>query len=200
MKGLVADVRAVMPEVKETVDARIREFKRNRELFSELCFCILTANYTAEGGIRIQRAVPDFSALTAEELETQLRRLGHRFPHMRAGFIHEAKQHKEMLPGLCNMRDSVVRREWLVENVKGLGYKEASHFLRNTGYMDVAIVDRHILSLLDDYGLMKRPKTVSKKTYLDAEAILQEAAGHLRITQGELDLYMWYMKTGKILK
>jgi len=24
-------------------------------------------------------------------------------------------------------------REWLVENVKGLGYKEASHFLRNIG-------------------------------------------------------------------
>jgi N-glycosylase/DNA lyase len=81
-----------------------------------------------------------------------------------------------------------------------LGYKEASHFLRNIGFMDVAIIDRHILNILVEYGLIKRPKTLSKKNYLEIEKKLEKLAKKTRMSLGELDFYLWYMKTGKVLK
>ncbi|GAJ17855.1 unnamed protein product, partial [marine sediment metagenome] len=34
--------------------------------------------------------------------------------------------------------DEIKLREWVVKNFKGLGYKEASHFLRNIGYKNFA--------------------------------------------------------------
>ena len=45
--------------------------------------------------------------------------------------------------------DTFEIREWLVENVRGMGYKESSHFLRNIGLGEnIAILDRHILKNL----------------------------------------------------
>ena len=69
---------------------RFKSFKNkpNEEWFKELCFCILTANFTAEGGIRIQKAIGDgFLTLSKEELEEKLKNLGHRFYRKRAVFI-----------------------------------------------------------------------------------------------------------------
>ena len=59
------------------------------------------------------------------------------------------------------------RRAWLVDNIKGLGYKEASHFLRNIGFDDYAIIDSHILDLLERYNLIKQPKTLTRKKYTE---------------------------------
>ena len=200
VKKLISDVKKVKRKMRPIVRGRMNEFEDNKNHFSELCFCILTANYTAEGGIRIQNAVEDFSSLSKKEIEKRLRKFGHRFPRTRADYINEAKKCRNKLEKLSRMDDSFERREWLVENVKGLGYKEASHYLRNIGYSDVAIVDRHIISLLKDYGLIKSPKTITKKRYLEMEKILERLSSDLSISQGELDLYLWYMKTGKVLK
>jgi len=200
MKKLKTDVKKVKRKIEPVVRKRMKEFKNNGNHFSELCFCILTANYTAEGGIRIQSAVNDFSCFSEKEIEKTLRKFGHRFPRARANYINEAKKCRNELQMLADMEGSFERREWLVKNVKGLGYKEASHFLRNIGYSDVAIIDRHIISLLRDYGLVEAPKTITKKRYLKMEKILKELSSDLSISLGELDLYLWYMKTGKILK
>jgi len=92
-------------------------------------------------------------------------------------------------------------REYLVKKVRGLGYKEASHFLRNIGYKDVAIVDRHILRFLFSHGLVSfKGKTLTKKRYLEAERVLEAIAKKLDLSLAELDLYIWYMMTGEILK
>jgi len=67
--------------------------------------------------------------------------------------------------------------------------------------MDYAILDRHILALmLNDRLIAKRPKTLNKKAYLEIERKLRKVAGKLKISLAELDLYMWYMKTGEVLK
>ena len=68
------------------------------------------------------------------------------------------------------------RREWLVKNIKGLGFKEASHFLRNIGFDDYAIIDSHILDLLERYKFIKPPKTLTRKKYMEIEKILQTIA------------------------
>lgn len=88
----------------------------------------------------------------------------------------------------------------MTENVKGLGYKEASHFLRNIGFKDLAIIDRHIINYLEKKGLIEKPKTLTKRRYLECERILSAIADRLGITVAELDLYIWYLMTGKILK
>ena len=74
------------------------------------------------------------------------------------------------------------KREWLVKNIKGIGYKEASHFLRNIGYKNIAIIDFHILDLLVKNNLLKeKPKTLTKGKYLEIENILRKLAQNLCI-------------------
>jgi N-glycosylase/DNA lyase len=188
--------------LREVVDSRLKEFGKERsgeEIFKELCFCLLTANYSAEGGIRIQEKVGDgFLSLTEEELAKRLKELGHRFPNARAGYIVKAR---ELLPELGRLEgDGLELREWLVRSVKGLGYKEASHFLRNIGFQDLGIVDFHIIDILVRYGMIERPKSLTRKRYMEIESVLKQLGDKMGIGLGELDLYLWYCETGKVLK
>lgn len=201
---LIDDLRIHIPKIKEKVDARIEEFnaiKRqdSKIWFKELCFCLMTANYSAEGGLRIQKEVNDgFFTLSEQELSTKLAELGHRYPNMRAKFVIEARKYaynlKEELMATPNKRD------WLVKNIKGLGMKEASHFLRNIGFLDNAIVDRHIMRMLENRDGYVMPNTLTPKKYLEIESYLERIARQLNISQGELDFYIWHMATNKILK
>lgn len=194
-------------EVKNAVDARIKEFLANRdkpqtEVFKELCFCILTANFSAEKSIRIQLEIGDgFLNLSESALAEKLRALGHRYPHARARYIAEARR---MIGQIWNIlhasSDGRSVREWLVKNVKGIGYKEASHFLRNVGFMNVAIIDFHIINLLSRYGLIEKPKRLTRLKYLELEKFLSGLAKAVNLSLGELDLYLWFMETRKILK
>jgi N-glycosylase/DNA lyase len=208
MKKLIAQIEALKrSNVCAVVEKRMQEFAKRRknseDIFSELCFCILTANYSAEGGIRIQKELHrEFCDSSEDELALKLRSLGHRFPNMRAKFIYEARSHRGSLEGKLHTCNSQNMREWLVDNVKGLGFKEASHFLRNIGVMDLAIIDFHIIDLLLRYKMIEKPKSKSltKKRYLEIESVLQKLAQKTNLNLAELDLYLWYMETGKILK
>ena len=91
-------------------------------------------------------------------------------------------------------------RNWIIKNIKGLGYKEASHFLRNIGYTNYAIVDFHIVDLLARYNLINKPKSITKMIYLKIEELLKKISNKLGINLAGLDLYLWYLETGKILK
>jgi N-glycosylase/DNA lyase len=200
-------LRRAMGEVGNSVRGRMAEFERagmdEDGLFEELCFCILTANFSAEGGIRIQEAIGDgFLKLSERELSKRLEELGHRYPRARAKYIVEARWvHGGLAKRLRGFRDAKEAREWLVENVKGLGYKEASHFLRNVGFGDVAIIDRHVLRFLREMGLIEEmPRALGKGRYLELERLLSAVASKLGLSVGELDLYIWYEMTGKVLK
>lgn len=187
------------------VDRKIREFREmgkssGDEIFQELCFCLLTANYSAEGGIRIQKDVGNgFCNLSETELAGRLKGLGHRYPNARAGYIFEARKHLDSLRDLKS-KDGEEARTWLVKNVKGLGWKEASHFLRNIGFRGLAIIDFHILDLLVREKLIERPKSLTKRKYLEIEELLKEIADKSGLSLAELDLYLWYAETGKVLK
>jgi N-glycosylase/DNA lyase len=192
--------------VKKAVDVRLKEFKELgkkplHERFKEMCFCMLTANYTAAGGIRIKKAVGDgFILLSRDELAARLRELGHRFPDARAGYIVEARKHMDVLEDVLRNKNGIEVRDWLVRNIKGLGYKESSHFLRNLGYENLAIVDFHIVDILGKHGVIERPKTMTPRRYLEIERVLQELGKKLGMNMAELDLYLWHCETGKILK
>lgn len=178
--------------------------KSSNEIFKELCFCLLTANFSAQGGIKIQNEIGDgFIQLSLEDLAKKLSELGHRFPNTRAGFIFEARKNQNDIKKiLSSFPEDKTRRDWLVKNIKGLGMKESSHFLRNIGYKNVAIIDFHIVDLLVSHGIIKKPqsRSLTNKQYLEIEAVLEKICNETNLCQGELDLYLWYKETGKILK
>ena len=194
--------------VKKIIDNRIQEFKNigqkpNEELFKELCFCLMTANFNAARSIDIQKALDDeFLTLPEEELADKLKFFGHRFPKVRAKYLTGARKHVNDLTEVMEFfkNDENELREWVVEHVKGLGFKEASHFLRNIGYDNFAIIDFHIIDLLERNKLIEKPKTMTKNKYFEIENLLKKIADKSGLTLAELDLYLWYKETGKILK
>jgi N-glycosylase/DNA lyase len=197
--------------VKAMVENRIAEFldvhkKDTYAWFEELTYCLLTAYSSAERGQLCVDALCDCGALmngSLEEVAETLRCQGHRFAERRAEYIVDARrlatELKQTIQGFTNTGDA---RRWLVENVKGLGWKESSHFLRNVGYLDLAILDRHIIANMREHGLIQDDggKGLTKRRYLDYERLLQEVADRVGMDLGEMDLYLWYRKTGRVLK
>jgi N-glycosylase/DNA lyase len=193
-------------DIAKVVKKRIDVFKNmdkssNDELFKEICFCLLTANYNAEKSIKIQNEIGDcFLTDTKEEISKKLKNYGHRFPNARAEYISESLKCKDKLNEIVQFPDKRALRDWIVNNVKGLGYKEASHFLRNVGFDDYAIIDFHIIDILVENNIIKKPKSLTKRKYLEIEEKLRKLAKETGLTLAELDLYLWYLETGKILK
>lgn len=191
-------------DVSDIVSKRLENFKETRKykekIFSELCFCILTANFQAEKSWKIQRELEkDFFVLEEKRLAIKLKQKGHRFWPQRAERIVLARQKFDELYSLLEKKSNEVR-DWIIRNIKGLGVKESSHFLRNIGFFDFAIVDFHIVDLLVCEGLIEKPKTISFKKYIEIEELLRKLSRKIKMDLGELDLYLWYIETGKILK
>ncbi len=61
-------------------------------------------------------------------------------------------------------------------------------------------MERYIIHVLRDEGLIEEPKTLTRKRYLEIEEKEREIANRIRMNLAELDLYLWYMKTGEVLK
>lgn len=212
MKQLIEKIKILQQSsLKDIINNRLREFesfkdKGNDEWFSELCFCLLTANSRAKTAINIQKQLgaKGFLEYNENNLANCIIMNNHRFPNMKAKFIIEARKFsniKSIINNIINKGNEYDAREWLVSNVKGIGYKEASHFLRNTGHKNISILDRHILNLmLENSVIPEKPKSLNKKMYFDIEQKFREIASQLNMNLAELDLYMWYMKTGEVLK
>ena len=209
LEGLLLAIKKLKnTKIRDLVKTRIEEFKENgekssREIFKELCFCILTANFNAERCIKILEELKndEFLNLSERELAEKLRMLGHRYPRTRAKYIVEARRYSGSLKNVIeNFKDENELREWLVKNVKGVGYKEASHFLRNIGFVNLAIIDYHIINILARHKLIEKPKTLTRNKYFEIENLLRRIAEKLGLTLAELDLYLWYLETGKVLK
>jgi len=109
---------------------------------------------------------------------------------------------ENILSDILSGDDPLVIREELVRSVKGLGYKEASHFLRNIGLgLHLAILDRHILRWMARLRLISSyPKSLSRRRYLELEARFRWLARYLGMTPAELDLLLWAMETGTVFK
>ncbi len=213
IEAMAEKVRALTENtrVKKMVEERMDEFRQvhmmdSQKWYEELVYCLLTAYSSALMGKRCVDALLGGPLMEGnlEDVQGCLVEEGHRFANRRAEYIYNtrglAPRIKETIQGFD---DPEAAREWLVENIKGLGWKEASHYLRNVGYFGLAIIDRHILSNLVEHGLITEEesrKGLTKKRYLAYEAALAKVARRLGMEPGGLDLYLWYRKTGKVLK
>lgn len=209
MLSLISEINQLRQkkEISKTILQTLDSFKQCKEkaskkvLFSELCYCILTANCHAQTCITIQNTFPyDFSVATEKQIKNHLIKHHYRFPNIRTEYILNAQTYKNDLLEILNKYKRSERRIWFVNHIKGLGMKETSHFLRNIGYRDYAIIDTHILSLLQKHRIINKQKTITKNVYLHIERKLELLAQKTGLDLAALDLYLWYIQTGMILK
>jgi N-glycosylase/DNA lyase len=192
------------PSIKKEVNKKVDEFNQknlsDRERFLELCFCLLVANCSLDRTKKNWENNKDiFLNANQKKLSEKLKSLGQRFHNNKASYIIEARKHQNKLNSYLKNREEGKLRDFLVKEIKGLGYKEASHFLRNQGYKNFAILDRHVLKTLKNNKFIKEvPKTLTKKRYLDIENKLSVLARDLKTTQAHLDLYLFYLDSGRI--
>ena len=211
----IENIRATHRECAPIIRQRLAEFREvwqsgsDTRLWEELVFCIFTAGASARMGLRAVEAVkPLLREGAREEMAERLRGV-HRYPVARSGYIVVTREH---LQGDCGLRlyerlssftDPLERRDWLAKErgIKGLGYKEASHFLRNIGLSGYAILDKHILRCLAELDVIESPgPPATRAKYLEIEERLRGFADDVQIDFDELDLVLWSMKTGEILK
>jgi N-glycosylase/DNA lyase len=192
-------------KIGENVKNGLKVFEKNRNLskeekFIELCFCILVANSSMEKTFKIWKDIGnDFLKISKEQLSKRLKELGYRFYNKRAEYIVEARNKVDLLEEILKSDNEIEIREKLVENFKGIGWKEASHFLRNLGYNNFAIIDRHVIKTLKEFGFIEKiPKSLNKKNYLEIENKLRELANKLKMSLAELDFYLFYISSGKM--
>ena len=194
---------------------RLNEFARvgrtgsQERLFEELTFCIFTAGASARMGLRSVESVRPV-LMDGDLADIRQALIGrHRFPNNRAAYVFETREYLrercglELHRTLRSFKIADERRDFLAanRNVRGIGYKEASHFLRNIGYRGYAILDKHLLSRLAEFGVIESPKPPSTKTsYLLIEEKLKRLADSISIDFDELALLLWFTKTGEILK
>jgi N-glycosylase/DNA lyase len=210
----VQELQTLYGEKREAIQTRLNEFKEilNRnddDVFAELCFCLLTPQSSAKTCWAAVSRLKERSLLlkgAANEIQPQLNDV--RFGDSKAKYIVEARATftkdgrlflKSHLSSFANLFEL---REWMVENVKGLGYKEASHFLRNIGLgEEFAILDRHILRNLKRLDVITEvPVSITKKRYLEIEEKLRSFSREIGIPLADLDLLFWSRETGWIFK
>jgi len=213
VERVVATHRARRKEIR----SRLSEFDEvwlkgsDARLWEELAFCIFTAGASARMGLNSVDAVRSLLLEgEPEEMTQALKRAGaHRFPVARPRYIVTTRSYLRSNFGmrlrkrLRGFSDPVERRDWLAQEkqIKGLGYKEASHFLRNIGVKGHAILDKHVMRCLAEVGVVQSSKPPStRRHYLDVEQKFLKFAKDIKINCDELDLVLWSMKTGEILK
>lgn len=199
---------------KDAIQKRLSEFREvmkwsDEDVFGELAFCLLTPQSSAKVCWDAVTKLKQQTLLIKGEpaqLEPVLKQV--RFGESKARYIVEArdmftKDGRVLIkPRLLSFYNPFELREWLVENVKGLGYKEASHFLRNIGLGEnFAILDRHILRNLANLRVIPEiPVSLTKKRYLEIEERLRRFAMEIGIPMADLDLLLWSKETGWIFK
>jgi N-glycosylase/DNA lyase len=204
---------------KTRIEKRLSEFTNHyntcsdEDLFAELAFCLFTPQSKALNCWKAVGILTNNDLLlegSCEDISTHINIV--RFRNHKAQYLVNARKLFSN-DGRIDVREALEKfgpekaveaREWLVKNVKGLGYKEASHFLRNIGWgSDLAILDRHILKNLKALGGIpdgKVPRTLTKRNYLAVEQRMKEFSKDIGIPMDHLDLLLWCKETGEVFK
>ena len=102
-----------------------------------------------------------------------------------------------------SFKDPIERRDFFASNrnIKGIGYLQASHFLRNIGFSGYTILDKNIMRMIYDLGLVDNPKPpTTKKSYIEVENKVKAFSDKFGIEIDDLDLLLWSVRTGHIPK
>jgi N-glycosylase/DNA lyase len=213
VERVIATHRARRKEIRKRLNEFDEVWRKGSDarLWEELVYCIFTAGASARMGLNSVAAVSSLLLEgQPEEMTVVLKKTGaHRFPAARPRYIVTTRNYLRtnfdmaLRKRLRSFSDPFERRDWLAQEkqIKGLGYKEASHFLRNIGVKGHAILDKHVMRCLTEVGVVDTAKPpANRKRYLEVEEEYLRFAKAIRINSDELDLVLWSMKTGEILK
>ncbi|MDR1902664.1 MAG: hypothetical protein LBQ88_10325 [Treponema sp.] len=202
---------------KERFDEKLQAFAlvwqngSDTEIFGELCYCLCTPREKARNALDavlrlrkenlLTRGTSDEIkpvlkesgiALYPQKAENIIKNRGLFFPHTRQKITDQF---------LCY--DDIFRsRKELAYSVSGIGFKEASHFLRNIGFGGrTCILDTHIINQLVQNGLLpKKPKSLTEKKYLEIEQTMIQFAAQEHIPVDVLDMVFMFKENPNITK
>lgn len=213
VKGAALDeLKSEYARRKDMIEAQLGEFRKIREsaddrkIFEELAYCILTSAVGPKVGLKSIEAIKDVLLDgTAEDTESRLKGV-HKYPE-KAYFIVHTREYLKREYGfklrelVDSFDDPGERRDFFALNrdIKGLGYTQASHFLRNIGFTGYAILDKNVIKSLYDLGIIdsSKPPSTGKK-YKEIEGRMKTLAAVLGTGLDELDMLLWSLKTGRI--
>lgn len=194
-------------KLKPLIKQRLDEFKNVQEskYFYELCFCICTPQSRASSALAVQLELEKLDFLNKEFDPTPILRNKKnyiRFHNQKSKrLILIKEQWAEIKTVLDSEMSGEEKREWINDNVNGIGRKESAHYLRNIGYRNLAILDRHILKHLVTSGVFEEVPNISTKSRYDAvSSKFMEFSNEVNIPMDELDLLFWAEEAGEILK
>ncbi len=210
------EVQKIYENIKNRIEERLKEYRRtwrdgdNKDIFCELAFCILTPQSKARNAWKAISELRESNLLFIGSEEEML------------PFLNIVRFNRTKAKNLCILREQMMdetgrfitkdffstfnspfeMREWIVKNIRGMSYKEASHFLRNIGFgQELAILDRHILKNLAALDVIQEvPKTVSPKLYKEIEEKLKVYCKEVDIPMENIDLLLWYLEAKDIFK
>jgi N-glycosylase/DNA lyase len=202
-------------KLQPKIEKRLEEFKElwtsgtEFDIYCELIFCLFTPQSKAKTCNEAVLMLQEKGLLidgTEEQLGEELNIV--RFRYTKAKNVVDSRKiffkngNISIKPIIKRFNNPFDARDWLVKNVRGMGYKEASHFLRNIGLGEqLAILDRHILKNLAALDVIdEMPKSMTDKKYLEIEQKLLKFSKLKNIPPAHLDLLLWYRETGEIFK
>jgi N-glycosylase/DNA lyase len=198
-KPIINDLKEFYGQRKDEIRKFISTcgYKDDECLFGELCFCILTPQSRAKACREaINRLKTDRKLFTASPEELKVYLKGVRFPNVKAERLFEAREKLEELKKVLSSNSNELRN-WLMKNIKGLGLKESSHFMRNIGFKDLPIIDTHIQDFLRKIGVYDKAGSLTKKQYIELENRFLQLSKELKIPPEELDIAIWLYQSGE---
>lgn len=210
MNDYIVEIKEIYSTIKDEIQSRLDEFKQigrtgnDEDIFAELVFCILTPQSRAKICWKaVQNLIEKNLLFNGNENQIAKELYGVRFNNNKAGYIVKARDNFAKVLNFRKDDENIYKtRELLVKNIKGFGYKEASHFLRNIGFGEnIAILDRHILKNLKLLNVIDEiPKMLLKNKYLVIEEKIRKFSEEINISLNHLDLVLWYKETGEVFK
>jgi N-glycosylase/DNA lyase len=220
---LEGEIQRLYENIAARVVKRFAEFsmvwkrRDEEELLYELFFCLLTPAARAHAAAEALERLKKKGLILRKDGTAPLRQLQDRisrelntvrFKNNKARNLIEAEMcfmgegKASMSKRLEKFQNNHETRVWLAANLRGMGYKEASHFLRNIGlYEDIAILDRHVLRNLARFGIINAvPEGLSAKRYIYLEDEMRKLSQRIGLPLHHLDMVFWYRETGEIFK
>ena len=210
-------VRVMCPLVRERIYAHETQHWPERSLRRELVACILGSQVRLESAIGTTKNLEhagllddpwwespehaDFESHVFDVLTARIPDLPYpkryRFPQARSrqlALTRDALAQLSLVSRLASCDIAKDLRQTLVADIAGLGPKQASMFLRNTGISyDLAILDSHVLRFIEIQELAPDIKTQigSVRGYEAAERALLGYAESIGYSAGYLDIAIW---------
>lgn len=172
--------------VQRFIGQTFKKLNSDEDIFYYLCCCLSVPNapYKRVFPIILKLRELDFFRKDVKNLRDLMKPA--RFYNVKSKNLREAKsKFQDILHVAKSNLSASFKREWLVKNVNGMGMKVASHFLRDLGHDDLAIIDTHIVKF------MQCLPPSSNQHYLEIEQEFKKVAKSFEIPPAILDAIIW---------